>query len=63
MSIKFAQQDRVAQYGIKLGVLLYAAWSVLARLLASGDPGGRRRRGSSGSSRKAAIENERYFSL
>jgi hypothetical protein len=26
MDIKFAHQSRVAQYGIALGVLLYAVW-------------------------------------
>jgi hypothetical protein len=42
MSIKPAGQDRVAQYGITLGILLYAAWHGLTRLLASGSTGSRR---------------------
>jgi len=37
MSIKLAQQDRVAQYGIALGTLLHAAWRGLARMLAPRD--------------------------
>lgn len=34
MNIKFAQQSRVAQYGIALGVLVHAAWRGLVRLSA-----------------------------
>ena len=30
MDIKFAHQSRVAEYGIALGVLLYAVWRGLA---------------------------------
>lgn len=45
MSIKPAEQDRVAQYGIALGILLHAAWHRLARLLASGNPGSRQSSG------------------
>lgn len=30
MDIKFAREGRVAQYGIALGVLLYAVWRGLA---------------------------------
>jgi len=36
MFIKSAEQNRVAQYGIALGILLYAVWRGLARLLAPG---------------------------
>jgi len=31
MDIKFAREGRVAQYGIALGVLLYAVWRGLGR--------------------------------
>ena len=33
MNIKFAEQNRVAQYGIALGVLLYAVWRGLVWFL------------------------------
>ena len=41
MSIKFARHDRVAQYGIRLGMLLYAAWRGLARTDPKGGHGKR----------------------
>jgi hypothetical protein len=40
MGIKLAQQNRTAEYGIALGLLIHAAWRGLARPLASGNPGG-----------------------
>jgi len=36
MDIKFAGGGRVAQYGIALGVLLYAVWRGLDRFFAAG---------------------------
>jgi hypothetical protein len=33
MNIKF-KHNRTAEYGIALGILIYAAWSAIARLLA-----------------------------
>jgi hypothetical protein len=36
MSIKLVQQNRVAEYGIALGAVLYAVWRGLARIVPSG---------------------------
>jgi hypothetical protein len=47
MCIKLARQNRVAEDGIALGVLLHATWRALALLLASAHRGSRRLRGSS----------------
>jgi hypothetical protein len=38
MGIKLEHQNRTAEYGIALGILIHAAWRGLARLLASGAP-------------------------
>ena len=45
MNIKFAEESRVARYGIALGVLLYAVWRGLMRLSAPRDFDPRRLRG------------------
>jgi hypothetical protein len=49
MNFKIDEQDRVARYGIALGVLLHAAWRGLVRILVSEDFNPRRPRGGRGS--------------
>jgi len=36
MDIKFAEQSRVARYGVALGTLLYAVWCGLVRVFVPG---------------------------
>ena len=49
MNSKIDQQDRVARYGIALGLLLHAAWRGLVGILVSEDFNPRRPRGGRGS--------------
>jgi len=49
VNIKFAEQSRVAGYGIALGVLPYAVWRGLVRFFVPENFGPRRLRGWRGS--------------
>lgn len=49
MNLKIDQQDRVARYGVALGLLLYAAWRGLVRIFVPKDFDPRHLRGWRGS--------------
>ena len=49
MNFKIDEQDRVARYGVALGLLLYATWRGLVRIFVPKDFDPRRLRGGRGS--------------